>query len=133
MTTPTARTLTLLRRCGYLAGVVECWVPHVNRRRDLFGFADVLAVHPARREVVLVQVTTADHLAHRLAKVRAAPELLGLLAAGVKVALHGWRRQGARWRVKVVELDAEDLGPVVVAQLHRRGRRGPERMLQGFG
>jgi hypothetical protein len=80
---PTTRTLTHLRRCGYVAAVVEPWIPHVpNRRRDLFNFADVLAVYPVRREVVLVQVTTADHLANRLAKVRAAVALPGLLAAG---------------------------------------------------
>jgi hypothetical protein len=39
--TPTARTLAFLRRAGYLAAVVESWLPHTFRRRDLFGFADV--------------------------------------------------------------------------------------------
>jgi hypothetical protein len=53
--TPTGRSLTLMRRSGYLAAVVETWIPHVNRRRDLFGLFDVLAVHPVRREMVLIQ------------------------------------------------------------------------------
>jgi len=121
---PTARTLELLRRCGYLAEVVERWLPRVNRRRDLFRLADVLAVHPVRREIVLVQTTTADHLAHRLAKVKALPELAGLLAAGCKISLHGWKRQGTRWRVKIVNIRAEDLEAVIVCPLpaRRRGR-----------
>src|SRR6516225_4584557 len=107
MATPTARSLALLRRVGYLAAVVESWIPRIHRRRDLFGFADVLAVHPVRREVMLVQVTTARHLADRLAKVWAAPELPGLLAGGCKVQLHGWTRQGKRWRVKLVDVGPE--------------------------
>jgi hypothetical protein len=98
MTTHPARILRLLRRSGHVTAVVERWIPHANRRRDLFGVADVLAIHPVRREVV--QVTTADHLANRLAKVQAAVELPGLLAAGCGVQLHGWRRPavGGAWR-----------------------------------
>jgi hypothetical protein len=130
--TPTARSLALLRHSGYLAAVVECWIPHANRRRDLWGFADVLAVHPVRREVVLVQVTTADHLAHRLAKVRAARELPGLMAAGCKVHLHGWKRQGTRWGVKVININPDDLGAMVTLPLPRRHCRARQRLLPGF-
>jgi hypothetical protein len=89
MMTPPVRTLRHLRRAGYTAAVVETWIPHVNRRRDLFGFADVLA-------------------------------------AGVKVALHGWRRVGQRRCVKVVEVRPEELSPVVGADVPRR------RLLPGF-
>ena len=49
--------------------VAEAWVPSVNRRRDLFGFADVAAVHPHLAGPLLVQVTTADDLADRSRKV----------------------------------------------------------------
>ena len=65
MTSPTARTLDLPRRCGHLAAVVEKWLPKVNRRRDLFGIADVMPVHPIRREIVLIQCTTLAHSAIR--------------------------------------------------------------------
>ena len=116
----TARTLALMRRCGYLAAVVECWIPRINRRRDLFRFADVLAVHPVRREIALVQTTTADHLADRLAKVQGIPELPAILAAGVKVSVHGWTRRGGRWVCKIVQIRAEDLSPIVVCNLPRR-------------
>jgi hypothetical protein len=121
--TPTARPLALMRRSGYLAAVVERWIPRINRRRDLFGCFDVLAVHPVRQEIALIQTTTADHLAHRLAKVKAIPELPGLLAAGCHVQVHGWQRQGTGWRVKIVAVQAEDLAAVVVNAPARRRKR----------
>jgi hypothetical protein len=43
--------------------------------------------------------------------------LPGLLAAGVKVALHGWRRVGGCWRVRVIEVEAADTEPAVVVDL----------------
>jgi hypothetical protein len=90
----------------------------------LFRFADVLAAHPVRREIVLVQVTTAGHLAHRLEKVKNIPELPALLAAGFKVALHGWTRFGDERRVKIIEVATAELPPMVVCDLpRRRGRR----------
>jgi len=36
---PTARTLTLLRRQGFLAAPVERFIPQVQRKQDLFGVA----------------------------------------------------------------------------------------------
>ena len=97
--TPTARTLAHLRRLGYLAAVVELWIPGATVRRDLFGFADVLAVHPRDRLFLLVQATTTDHAAHRLGKAKARPELLAWLKAGGAFEVHGWtRRAGQRVR-----------------------------------
>jgi hypothetical protein len=119
---PTGRTLDLLRRSGYLAAVVETWVPRVNRRRDLFRFADVLGVHPVRREVILVQTTTAGHVAHRLAKIKAIPELAAILASGCKVSVHGWDKRAGQWHCRIVDVLSGDLD-VIAADLPRRGRR----------
>ena len=44
--TPTARTLAAMRREGWTVQVVERWNPHARIRQDLFGWADLLAVHP---------------------------------------------------------------------------------------
>jgi hypothetical protein len=52
--------------------------------------------------------------------VKAAAELPGLLAAGCKVQVHGWKRQGSRWRVKILEVLAENLQAVVVCPLPAR-------------
>jgi hypothetical protein len=43
MTSPSARTLALLRRRGFTACVVERWIAHRGIRVDAFHFADILA------------------------------------------------------------------------------------------
>jgi hypothetical protein len=125
MRTPTGRTLDLLRKQGFLADVVERWLPRVERHRDLFGFADVLAVHPRDRFFMLVQVTTAGHLAHRLAKAKRRPELASWLRAGGRFEVHGWELRAGRWQMRRVEVRGEDLADVVLfAPRSRRARRG---------
>src|SRR5438445_13003296 len=105
---PTARSLAFLRRLGFTAAVVERWLPHVGVRSDLFGFADVLAVHARDRLFLLAQVTTAANTAARLAKARARPELLAWLKAGGVFEVHGWSKRGNRWAVRRVAVVLED-------------------------
>jgi hypothetical protein len=112
----------VLRREGFLAGVVESWIPHTNLRRDLFGFADVLAAHPQDCVFLLVQVTTADHVAHRLAKARARPELAIWLKAGGRFEVHGWRQRKGRWFLRRVEAKGKDLEITVLSAPPRRRR-----------
>jgi len=126
--TPTSRTLAYLRRLGFLADVVERWLPRVDRRRDLFGFADVLAVHPRDGIFLLVQATALGHVAHRLAKSKSRPELLGWLKAGGRFEVHGWHERG----VKRVAVHAEDLGEVVLAVPSSRRQRRGERQCELF-
>jgi hypothetical protein len=123
--TPTARSLLLLRREGYIAAPVERWLPHVHCRRDLFGFADVLAFHPRDRLFLLVQATTAAHVADRLAKARARPALALWLRAGGAFEVHGWAKRGDRWHVKRVGISPEDLAGVILeSPRHWRRKRG---------
>lgn len=122
---PTARTLVELRRQGYLADVVERWLPQVNRNRDLFGVADVFAVHPRDGLFLQVQATTADHAADRLKRCRARPELRLWLRAGGRFEVWGWQQSGPRWQARIIALTAEDLAGVVMqAPASRRKRRG---------
>jgi len=124
MASPTARTLTLLRRRGFLADVVERWIPRANVRRDLFGFIDVAAIGAGLAGVLGVQATTMNHVAGRLAKARALHALKAWLAAGNRFEVWGWARRGKRWRVKIVSVQAEDLAAVVTeAPRRRRGGR----------
>jgi len=127
---PTGRTLDLLRKSGYLADVVERWLPRINRRRDLFGFADVLAVH-RRLGFLLVQVTTAAHVPDRLEKARHRPELEVWLAAGGRFEVHGWALRSGRWLCRVVEVTGADLVPMETIPLpvRRRGRAWKQRGL----
>src|SRR5208282_1305404 len=129
--TPTARSLALLRRSGYVADVVERWIPGANVRRDLFGCIDVLAVRPAARAILAVQATTSDHLAHRLDKARKLPALAAWLRAGGAFEVWGWARRGKRWHVRRVAVRSEDLAAVVLEAPPRR-RKG-ERQGELFG
>jgi hypothetical protein len=122
---PTARSLQYLRKLGYLPAVVERWVPKADVRVDLWHFADVLAVHPRDRLFLLVQVTTAAHVSHRLAKAKRRPELAAWLRAGGRFEVHGWRQAGGRWELRRVEVTGADLAEVVLAAPRpRRQRRG---------
>jgi hypothetical protein len=109
MTSPTSRTLVLLRRRGYLAAVVERWLPRVRRRLDLFGVGDVLAVHPRERVILLVQATSRAHVSDRLKRARARPELAAWLAGGGAFEVWGWAKVAGRWAVKVVAVRPADL------------------------
>jgi hypothetical protein len=123
MPSPTARTLKLLRDSGFVAAVVEKWLPHVNRRRDLFGFADLLAVHRVERGVLLVQATTKANVAARLKKARSKPELSVWLRNGGRFEVWGWYRDAGRWQVKRVEVRGDELRDVILEGPRRRRRR----------
>jgi len=45
--TPTNQIPLALRRSSNVADVVERWVPCARIRRDMFGFADIIAVRAA--------------------------------------------------------------------------------------
>jgi hypothetical protein len=132
MASPTSRTLTRLRRLGYVVAVVESWVPHASIRRDLWGFADVLGVHPAECVFLLVQVTTAANMASRLTKARSKPELALWLKAGGRFEVHGWCKRGPKWEVRIVEVRAGDLRQDLAAVTQQpKRRRGKSRHVQG--
>src|SRR5947209_5697846 len=124
--TPTARSLRLLRQQGHIADIVERWLPQVGRKHDLFGFGDIVAVHPALPGALIVQATTRGHVADRLAKARSRPELAVWLRAGGRFEVWGWSKQGARWVVRRVAVHSEDLQPVEVGPVRppRRRRKG---------
>ncbi|HYV36907.1 MAG TPA: hypothetical protein VE988_14470 [Gemmataceae bacterium] len=128
--TPTALTLRLLRRRGYLADVCERWVPipDKNIRRDLFGAFDVAAIHRDLPGVLGVQTTSLAGLSARVKKLRSLRAVQRWVKAGNAVQCHGWLQRASKWRVKIVELRADDLCPVIVEAPRRRR---PARHVQG--
>jgi hypothetical protein len=99
---PTARSLDHLRKAGYLAGVVEKWIPAVKRRQDLFGFIDILAVRDG--EVLGVQATSDSHVANRATKIAEHDNVGAVRKAGIKIHVHGWRKNAAgRWTLRIVD------------------------------
>ena len=100
--TPTQRSLAALRKLGYLVEVVEKWNSFTRTRKDLWGWADLLAIR--RGEVLAVQVTS-EGVANRVKKVMDS-ETIGLVReAGVRVEVHGWRKNvKGRYVQRIVDL-----------------------------
>jgi hypothetical protein len=98
---PTQRSLALLRKHGWTAAVVEHWNHHVKRRVDLFGFADIIAVDADGRRIMLVQTTSASNFAARRTKCQESEHAATWLAAGGEILIHGWRKKdNGRWECR---------------------------------
>jgi hypothetical protein len=100
--TPTQRSLAALRELGYLVEVVEKWNSFTRTRKDLWGWADLLAIR--RGEVLAVQVTS-EGVANRVKKVMDSETIARVREAGVRVEVHGWRKNvKGRYVQRVVDL-----------------------------
>jgi len=99
---PTQRSLKYLRDEGYLVAIVEHWQPFARIRKDLWGWADLLAIK--RGEVLAVQVTS-EGVASRVAKVTNSETIGRVREAGIRVEVHGWRKNAkGRYIQRVVDL-----------------------------
>jgi hypothetical protein len=121
--TPTARTLTALRRAGYVAAVVEKWIAQAGIRKDLFGCIDLVAVRRDEAGVLGVQATTLSNVSTRVEKAKGQAELRTWLAAGNRFEVWGWAQRSGRWTVKRVAVKGEDLQAEVIVKPRRRGKR----------
>ena len=100
--TPTQRSLAALRELGYLVEIVEKWNSFTRTRKDLWGWADLLAIR--RGEVLAVQVTS-EGVANRVKKVMDSETIARVREAGVRVEVHGWRKNvKGRYIQRVVDL-----------------------------
>lgn len=98
-TSPTVRSLALLRERGYIAEVVERWNPYARVRQDLFNCIDIVALRNG--ELLGVQTTTTANMGARVGKVLAEPAMKAWVDAGGSLVVHGWAKRGARGKPKV--------------------------------
>ena len=102
MSSPTQRSLALLRERGLTAAIVEHWNPFARVRNDLFGFVDILAIGESL--TLGVQTTSRSNMAARIAKISDHENWPAVLRAGWKMEVHGWAKNKAgRWEVKIFE------------------------------
>jgi hypothetical protein len=99
MSSPTARSLALLRRGGYCAGIVERFIVQANVRKDLFGCIDLVAVKRGESGVLGVQPSN-------------------------RYEVWGWAKRCPRWEVRRVALAGSDLQAAISTAPPRQGRRG---------
>lgn len=98
---PTSRSLNALKRMGYHPEVVEKWIPQARRRKDLWGFVDILAIHLGDAHLLGVQCTTLSNAPARVRKIRES-DLWPVVKRGpVTVRVWGWRKRKDGWKAKV--------------------------------
>lgn len=94
-TSPTQRSLAVLKERGYLCDVVEKWNPYARVRNDLFGFIDILAIKDG--EVLGVQTTTSSNMAARITKIAEHENVGAVRSAGIRIHVHGWKKTKDGW------------------------------------
>ena len=104
-TSPTQRTLALLRKDGYSAAIVEKYNSFIKRRFDLWGFIDLVAIRSTEKGVLGIQATSGSNITARIKKSLAIPELKVWLEAGNKFEVWGFSKKGARGKRKVWTVD----------------------------
>lgn len=106
-TSPTQRTLKELRAHGWTVAVVERWNQYARIRQDLFGFIDLIAIHPGRG-VLGVQATSDSNFTARCKKSEAADVFKTWLQSGARFAVVGWKKEkNGRWRPRWREFTLE--------------------------
>ena len=98
--TPTQRSLAYLREQGYHCEVVEKWNSFTKQRKDLWCWCDILAIR--RGEVLAVQVT-ASAVSDRIKKIMASDTLALVREAGIRIEVHGWRKNSKGKYVQRIE------------------------------
>ena len=99
----TQLSLKHMRAQGYYAEVVERYNFFTKRKNDFAGFLDLLCLRPG--EVMGVQTTSLANISSRVKKIMEHENLEVVLAAGIKIEVHGWVKKNNRWQVKVVEIE----------------------------
>lgn len=87
---PTARSRKHLEDMGYHVELVEKYNHFTQRKSDLFGFGDLLAIR--ENEVCVVQTTSASNIASRINKITESPLLDKVRKAGIRIVVHGWKK-----------------------------------------
>ena len=93
---PTQRTLALLRERGGMSGIVERFLPGgaFGHRSDLFGFIDIVHVHP-ERGIVAVQSFGQDYSGHVKKLTEDCADSARAWLEHAPIELIGWRKKKA--------------------------------------
>ncbi len=98
----TQLSLKHARERGFYAEVVERFNFFTKRKNDFAGFIDILCL--GEGAVLGIQTTSYGHVSDRVKKILGHENYPIVLAAGVKIEVHGWHKVKNRWQVRIVEL-----------------------------
>jgi hypothetical protein len=125
-TSPTQRTLRLLREQGAICEVVEKFNPHVGPygiRQDLFGFIDIIALMPGKG-ILAIQSCGQDVRGHinKIYNDRSIITFEWLKYAEFQI--YGWRKlklkrggKAMRWRPRIVDFKLDGNGNITHTEL----------------
>ena len=99
---PTQLSLKWLREQGYLAEVVERFIPGANIRKDLWGWTDIVAIREG--ETVAVQCTSWDNISSRVRKIEESDTVGPVRKANWSIWVIGWKKKDNRWVHKLVDI-----------------------------
>ncbi len=112
MTSPTQLSLAELRKRGYMAAVVEKFNSFIKIRQDLWGFGDILAVHPIKKDFLIIQATpdTGGQFSKHKMKCEEKRDKIDIWKqAGGRFEIWAWAKKGKAktrklWTVRTAEL-----------------------------
>lgn len=104
MTSPTQRTLSLLRKYGYTSYIVEHWNQFARIRQDLFGGIDIVAIKVGQFGVLGIQTTSYSNMSKRVKKLTAIPALKLWVECGNGLEVWGWKKAGKSGKRKLWEV-----------------------------
>ncbi|MAH44728.1 hypothetical protein CMI37_02815 [Candidatus Pacearchaeota archaeon] len=125
MSSPTQRSLKLMRSEGYVAAVVERYIAAIRKRQDLYGFIDLVAMHPSRKGLVGIQSTTGANLSSRYKKALALGSMFDMwITCGNTVEFHGWTKKPQKpgskrmiWKCRRLYIDENSLRQIRCAEM----------------
>lgn len=100
--TPTVRSLKLMRDRGYYSEVVERYNSFTKTRHDFAGFIDILCLGDG--EIIGVQTTSFSNQSARIKKIREHENLQVVIDSGIRIVTHGWHKVKNRWQVREIEV-----------------------------
>lgn len=112
MTSPTQRSLAILKKNGYTAAIVEHWNPFARIRQDLFGFIDIVAIKDGEPGVLGIQTTSQTNSAKRLQKIMTCPAAKVWLQSGNRIEIHGWAKMGKRGAAKTWQINCRKIDEI---------------------
>ena len=93
-----------LKDRGYVIDTAESYNAFTKRKKDLFRFIDIAALHPDEKGVLGVQATSKDHLSTRIKKAESLDSYWLWLACGNGVEFQGWHKPKHIWEVKIIRV-----------------------------
>jgi len=108
MSSPTQRSLALLKKEGYTPWIVERFNAFGNNRVDLYGFIDIVCLKPGEMGVLGVQTTSSSNISARVHKILGIPAYRLWLNCSNRIEVHGWSKKKGKWQLIKREITLAD-------------------------